>query len=115
MYYLQGFVSERSPDIRQRILDHSEDGCRATRVLLDGIQILAPATAAGSIFVSVNNLRAMICRISEDDEVDSYLETPGGVHVPTVPLTALPLSSVTLSADTKAREGPLKVRRRFAL
>ena len=58
MCYLHGFVSERSPDIRQRILDHSEDDCRATRVLLAGIRSLAPATAAGSIFVSVNNLLA---------------------------------------------------------
>ena len=58
MCYLHGFVLERSPDIRQRILDHNEDDCRATRVLLAGIRSLAPATAAGSIFVSVNNLRS---------------------------------------------------------
>jgi predicted RecB family nuclease len=29
---------ERTPDIRQRILDYNEDDCRATRVLLDGIR-----------------------------------------------------------------------------
>jgi hypothetical protein len=39
----------------------------------------------------------------------------GGVHVPTAALMALPLSSVTPSADTKARDGPLNVRSRFAL
>lgn len=32
---------ERSPVIRQRILDYNEDDCRATRVLLDGIRGLA--------------------------------------------------------------------------
>jgi predicted RecB family nuclease len=32
---------ERSPEIRQRILDYNEDDCRATRVLLDGIRGLA--------------------------------------------------------------------------
>jgi predicted RecB family nuclease len=32
---------ERKPDVRQRILDYNEDGCRATRVLLDGIRSLA--------------------------------------------------------------------------
>jgi predicted RecB family nuclease len=32
---------ERSPEIRQRILDYNEDDCRATRVLLDGIRSLA--------------------------------------------------------------------------
>ena len=33
---------ERTPEIRQRILDYNEDDCRATRVLLDGIRSLAP-------------------------------------------------------------------------
>ena len=32
---------ERTPEIRQRILDYNEDDCRATRVLLDGIRSLA--------------------------------------------------------------------------
>ncbi len=32
---------ERSPEIRQRILDYNEDDCRATRVLLDGIRGLS--------------------------------------------------------------------------
>jgi predicted RecB family nuclease len=32
---------ERTPKIRQRILDYNEDDCRATRVLLDGIRSLA--------------------------------------------------------------------------
>jgi predicted RecB family nuclease len=31
---------ERTPDVRQRILDYNEDDCRATRVLLDGIRDL---------------------------------------------------------------------------
>jgi predicted RecB family nuclease len=32
---------ERSPVIRQRILDYNEDDCRAARVLLDAIRALA--------------------------------------------------------------------------
>jgi predicted RecB family nuclease len=32
---------ERSPGIRQRILDYNEDDCRATRILLDGIRSIA--------------------------------------------------------------------------
>ena len=36
---------ERSPVIRQRILDYNEDDCRATRVLLDGIRALTVATS----------------------------------------------------------------------
>jgi predicted RecB family nuclease len=32
---------ERTPEIRQRILDYNEDDCRAMRVLLDGIRSLA--------------------------------------------------------------------------
>jgi len=36
-----GKYRERSPEIRQRILDCNEDDCRATRVLLDGIRDLA--------------------------------------------------------------------------
>jgi predicted RecB family nuclease len=32
---------ERTPEIRQRILNYNEDDCRATRVLLDGIRSLA--------------------------------------------------------------------------
>lgn len=31
----------RDPAVRQRILDYNEDDCRATRVLLDGIRLLA--------------------------------------------------------------------------
>ena len=31
---------ERSPEMRQRILDYNEDDCRATRILLDGIRSL---------------------------------------------------------------------------
>jgi predicted RecB family nuclease len=32
---------QRSPEIRQRILEYNEDDCRATRILLDGIRSLA--------------------------------------------------------------------------
>lgn len=34
------WVETRDPKVRQRILDYNEDDCRATRVLLDGIQTL---------------------------------------------------------------------------
>jgi predicted RecB family nuclease len=35
------WVTTRDPSVRQRILDYNEDDCRATRVLLDGIRVLA--------------------------------------------------------------------------
>lgn len=34
------WCNERSPEVRQRILDYNEDDCRATRVLLDGIRAI---------------------------------------------------------------------------
>ena len=36
------WVTTRDAAVRQRILDYNEDDCKATRVLLDGIQNLAP-------------------------------------------------------------------------
>jgi len=34
------YITNKNPDIRQRILDYNEDDCRATRVLLDGIRAI---------------------------------------------------------------------------
>lgn len=34
------WCKERSPEVRQRILDYNEDDCRATRILLDGIRAM---------------------------------------------------------------------------
>ena len=39
------WVRSRIPETRQRILDYSEDDCRATRVMLDGLRALAPQAA----------------------------------------------------------------------
>jgi predicted RecB family nuclease len=46
---------ERNPEIRQRILDYNEDDCRATRVLLDGIETSRPSCRRRS-------LRRIACR-----------------------------------------------------
>jgi predicted RecB family nuclease len=35
------WCKEQRPEIRQRILDYNEDDCRATRVVLDGIRMMA--------------------------------------------------------------------------
>ncbi len=34
------WCKDRSPEVRQRILDYNEDDCRATRILLDGIRAI---------------------------------------------------------------------------
>src|SRR5262245_16115440 len=44
-----------------------------------------------------------------------YNHRAGGLQVPTTASMLLPLSSVTPSADTKARAGPFNVKSRFAL